>query len=647
MKLGPISPRFKAEIEGAIQARAYETLQVTLPDPEADEQRNAAAAFVTTAMLQRIALSLPPSASVPLTLLRQDLFDESFLPYVTADEVGFGADVLRSGQLGVFTANRPGLAPFTFGVGLTGSNPIGVGWKIDRGNGRQALIARTTVNVGGVFRPEVWGTDYDGERIDFSGTASLALEATFNFSGYPDFDTLTNATFALTAGTTLGEQITGDALTVTFDGPALREAGGQLAQGLELMLDPRSEVPFSASALEDLFTVALDQLEADIVVKQSRGAGFAPSYAVGGSVAAGVQVEAEAQIGTEWIASLSQTTQIWRLGPDLDGELALFKISEHPFDSGGNTAGQQVIQRTDALIGRTLDTVFARSHFGRWILAELRSEAAATVDASSEHTDVQLTLDPAERSFVDELGQSLDQIEAAIRIWAPTFLPDFIPPGTIAPPDDPADSDDSSRRSGPDPAFANVALTQEATPARFFASDVVDLAPFELTVDPAVTLSVSYYDGIEDPAVLLLHRYDNGRWRPLPTVIDMDAGTANAEITRFGTFVVASDLTPPELLPLQGLNGFAALVADAGSGIDPDTIVLTVRRQHRGRLVRRYPRPDRGAGDHAGWRRRHVDRRRRSRQQDHRGRHLRSATRARRRVVGHLRVRRRGRRPAR
>ena len=373
--------------------------------------------------------------------------------------------------------------------------------------------------------------------------------------------------FKVTAGTTLYEQLTGDSVTVVFSGPALREAGGTLWLGLTALVDPASGVPFSLDTLSQVFEAALRTVEADITVKRTRGTGFAPSLAIGGDIEIGIKVGAEAQVGGTWLLTVTETTQRWRLANDRarsGGPLALFQLSDHAFEE--TEASEQTITEivsnmlsnaaTDALSGTTI---------GDWMLAEFESGDEATVSTSSERTETaQLTLERVERSIADEVGETLDQIELAIRIWGPELLPDFIIPG-------------SSGRLGARGGTTTIAQQPQGEAPAFFASEFVDVAPFGVTVGPPARLALSYLATPENPQDLRLYRYEGGGvWRPLPTTIDAERRVATAEVSEFGTFVVGFDIEPPEIVAGQTQAGFTAVVGDTGSGVDAASIALTV-----------------------------------------------------------------------
>ena len=138
-----------------------------------------------------------------------------------------------------------------------------------------------------------------------------------------------------------------------------------------------------------------------------------------------------------------------------------------------------------------------------------RRRLRATVSTSSDRTETaEFTLDGVERTIVNEVGQTLNQIELAIRIWASVALPDFVVPG-------------SSRSIGGVPLAIKITprLNQQASEP-FFASEFVDVAPVGVTVDPPARLVVSYLASLDDPQALRLYRYgEDGAWHPMPTTI--------------------------------------------------------------------------------------------------------------------------------
>lgn len=247
IKLGPISPRAKAEVGIEGELKFFETLVIDLPKPDDSLQRQALGAFILDRTLT------PPTTSglleLQVRLLRETLLRPRFDAFVSADEIGVAATGSVSGVLGVFTANRPGLAPFTFGLGGGANAAVSLGWTFDQNSGDHALNAQTSLGGFGVSRPIGLAgpvpTHFEGDLLDFSGTGTGALHVTFNFRGTPSVDRLKNVTFTMTTGSTWSEEVTGDSISIVFDGQALDNAGDVLIQGLKELLDPQSGAAFS------------------------------------------------------------------------------------------------------------------------------------------------------------------------------------------------------------------------------------------------------------------------------------------------------------------------------------------------------------------------------------------------------------------
>ena len=470
-----------------------------------------------------------------------------------------------SGVLGVFTANRGGLAPFTYGLGATANQVVSAGWQLDRTANDHKIVFRASLGGSAVFRPAIWPTHFAGEPIDFSGTGSLALTVAFAFRGSPEVDALKSVTFTLSADTTSGERVTADQVRIVFDGLALRQAGGTLLLGLRELLDPTRTVAFTPEIITQLFATALRLVEADVTVTKTRGTGFAPSLAAGGDVQLGAKVGIEASSTAEWLLTVTETTQTWRLGKDESGVLALFQISDFPFEET-DASEQTFTTIVTNMLGEAITELLSGTIIGDWILEQFTAGEEVVVATSSDRTETaELTLEGIEHTIADSVGETLDEIELAIRLLAPQFLPDFIIPGS---------SQLLPDARGP----ANVALnSQQAAPLPFFASEFVQIIPLDVTIDPAGRLALSYLASPEDPQALQLFRFgDHGVWEALPTTIDEQRRVATAEVSRFGTFVVGIDLTPPEIVVIETPAGFTAVTADSGSGVDAASVALTV-----------------------------------------------------------------------
>ncbi len=559
IKLGPVSPRAKAEIEGSFDIKAYQTRAVHLPDTRQDFQRLALGSFMAESLFKST-----PILS-PILLFLGDELKLAYRPYVSADEIGVTGSRTASGLLGVFTANRGGLAPFTYGIGGTANQVVSVGWQVDRGSNEQKIVFRATLGGSAVFRPNVWDTHFAGESIDFSGTGSVAITVAFAFRGSPSINALKSVTFTLSAGTTSGERVTGDQVQIVFDGLGLKQAGDTLLQGLTEMFDSASPTRFDLATLEQVFTTALRFVEADLTVTKTRGTGFSPSLAAGGDVQLGAKVAIEASSGAEWLLTVTETTQTWRLAKDESGVLALFQISDQPFEET-DASEQQFTTIVTNMLGEAIEQLISGTTIGDWILEQFVAGEEVVLTTSSDRTETaELTLEGIEQTIADSVGQTLDEIELAIRLLAPQFLPDFIIPG-------------SSQLLPDARGAANVSLnSQQADLLPFFASEFVQIIPLDVTIDPPARLDLSYLASPEDPQALQLFRFgDHGVWEALPTTIDEQRRVATAEVSRFGTFVVGIDLTPPEIVVIETPAGFTAVTADSGSGVDAASVALTV-----------------------------------------------------------------------
>jgi hypothetical protein len=562
VKLGPISPRAKAEIEVSGGVQAFESLVIDVADPNETAQSLAIASFVLDSALENIENAVP-GMTLQIELIRQGLsLRDRYQPYLTSDQFGVAASVKAQGQLGVFTTNRRGLAPFSYGLGGAANSSISVGWQEDYTSGEQALVARTSRSAFGVLDPLGWDLHFAGDVIDFSGSAGGTLEATFTFAGSPSVNSLTTAAFKVTAGTTSSAHITGDSVTIVFGGPELRAAGGTLEAGLTELLDPLSSTEFSPTRLEEVFDAALKQVEAKVTVTETRGTGFAPSLAVGGNVTVGGKVGGEAQVGGEWQLTVTQTTQRWQLLTDNAGTIALVQLSDFPFEetAASNNTATEIVNKmfTDAMTD-----ALAGSLVGNWIAGQvIAAGSEGAFDASNARTGTAtLWLDGVEREIRDEVGTVLPLVEFGIRLWGSEYLPDFIVSGQGLPVSE---------------GGTTATRQMVAQSADFFASEFLDIAPYGITVDPGVRISLSYLATPADPQTLRIYRYEgNGVWLPLATTIDAASKVATANVSVFGTFVVGLDDVAPTITTGEDLASFVVLITDAESGVDAASVTLT------------------------------------------------------------------------
>jgi hypothetical protein len=568
VKLGPVSPRAKAEIEVAGGVQAFESQTIDIADPTATDQSLALASFVLDASLENLETAVP-GMTLQLELIQSGLsLRERYEPFITSDQFGVAASIKAQGQLGVFTTNRRGLAPLSYGLGAAGNASISVAWQLDTATGEHAIIARSSHSAFGVVDPLGWDLHFAGDVIDFTGSAGGTLEATFTFSGTPDINRLTSVAFKVTAGTTAAEHITGDSATLTFSGPALRAAGGTVSSGLSALLDPLSGPEFTVERLQQLLTAALQQVEGELTVTETQGTGFAPSLAIGGDITVGGKVGGEAQVGGDWRLTVTETTQRWLLGKDEAGIIALFQVSDFPYvptAASTDTATQIVSDMFTNAVSDALEG----SLVGNWIAGQVIAAGfEGAFDGSNERTGTAtLWVDGVERTIRDEVGTALTQIEFGIRLWGSEYLPDFIVSG----------QGQLVTANGPSSDTTAATRTITAQSSDFFASEFLDIAPYGITVDPAVQLSLSYLASPADPQALRIYRYEgNGVWLPLPTTIDAATKVATAEVSVFGTFVVGLDETAPTIVTGEPLAGFAALITDVGSGIDASSVALTV-----------------------------------------------------------------------
>lgn len=569
LKLGWITPRAKGEIEFEGDVKAFESVAIDIADPGDFDQQVAMSAFVFDRLVSLGTIATSTPVDVIADTFREDVLQQQFKPYIAADEVGVAASANLTGKLGSWTGNRPGLGALNMGMGGTAGGSISASWKLDSKTGDHAIVVQVSASGSALFDPTLWPLYFEGQEVNYSILAGANVEVTFAFDGNPiESGRLKSVTVEVKGGTTWEERIDSGSVSITFDGDQLSRTSDFLIRSLSDLSNPASSTEFSAELLSEMFAVAFEDVDGELVVKRSRGTRFRPTFELGAELLAGVGVSGEVEVGGDWRLVVTQKTQDWRLLEDSDGKRGLVQIAEFPFE---NTIASenQASDIATPFIAQALGTVLVSPEFGSWVREEWEAGQDLTIDASSEQTETALLdFSGDDTTVTDRLTGEVAALEIAVRTWFNVLLPEWVVPGGHL--NTPATGQNL-------PVSLSSNDSQQSLPPSFFASEFMEIAPAGITVDPPVQIKLSYLSDPVDPQQLRMYRYaGNGKWEPLPTEIDGDARVATAQISEFGTFVVGLDTTPPEIIPVQTTTGFSAVVGDLGSGIDSDSISLTV-----------------------------------------------------------------------
>ncbi len=567
IKLGWISPRAKAEIEGELELKAFETVAIDITDAGDLDQQLAMGAF----LLEKVFSLRADIAGGPIEYLvdafNEDVLREHYLQYLAADEFGLSGTAKLSGKLGIFTANRPGLGAFNYGLGVTANGAVSGTWKFDRKTGDHALVLQASAGGAGILNLSVIPIYFEDERLDYNVTGNLSVEMELTFDGPPTTGRLKTVKFTLKSGTTWAERIESDALILEFDADQLNRAGNIVGELVRSFADPTAGVTFSPEVITEIFEHAVKNTEGTVTVKKTKGTGFRPSLAFGEKILIGISIKGEVEVGGDWRLTVGQKTQDWRLLTDNDGERGLVQISEFPFEDT-TASTQTATEIVGPILADALAATFPGATGASWVIKDWLAGDELSVDASTDNTETALiNINGGSRTVRDALDQEITELQVAARVWSALLLPEWvIPGGSLGPAGDARNF--QVAYSSHIPRFG---------PPHFHASEFMDVGPFGVTVDPPIEISLSYLSEPDNPDDLLVYRHaGNGVWEPLPTEIDAANKVATAQITEFGTFVVGLDSTAPEIEPVVTQAGFTAFIGDAGSGVDPESISLTV-----------------------------------------------------------------------
>ncbi len=569
LKLGWITPRAKGEIEFEADIKAFEAVAIDITNPDDFDQQVAMSAFVLDKLVSLGTIATSTPLDVVLDTFREDALQEQFRSFVTADEIGVAASANLTGKLGSWTGNRPGLGALNIGMGATAGGSISTSWKFDKKTGDHAIVARISVAGSGLFDPTTWPIYFEGQEINYSVLAGANVEVTFAFDGNPvEGGVLQTVAVSVKGGTTWEERIDSGSVSIAFDAQQFADASDFLIENLIDLTDPANTTEFSAEVLGNLLQAALKDVDGELIINSSRGTRFRPTFELGAELLAGVGIKGEVEAGGDWRLVVTQKTQDWRLLADFDGKRGLVQIAEFPFEETqeSETPASDIVGQ---IILDALEEHLPGRSFREWIREQWNSGEDLTIDASSDQTDTALLdFTGHDRTVTNRVDGEVAALEIAVRTWFHRILPNWIVPGGFR-----------GRPSAPKnlPVSLNSGIAAQNASSLFFASEFMDIAPNDVTIEPPVTIQLSYLTDPPDPHQLKLFRYAGiGVWSPLPTEIDTENRIATAQTSEFGTFVVGLDTTPPEIVPIETTTGFTALVADFEAGIDVNSISLTV-----------------------------------------------------------------------
>ena len=544
-----------------------------------EKQRTALSLFLLDDVVERAA-SLVPLGPLGVLVLDEYLKeflgagpgDASYRPFVVHTEIGAGITAAASATVSVGVRGGKGrneIAGVPIGVqlGVEGSGEVLVSLRQPIGSGPQHVFLRANIGVGGNVTKlwEIGKLDellpsWLGATIGLEGDITVGLEVDLEFPTGPiSLDSLTGVTLTVSAETTdrlnatLGpvpssflspKAIQGDALSLSFTGEAVREVTGSAADALrraieDLLLGQGDG--YSLAAAEDLIgkiLAAVDGAE----IRKTHSEGW--QFGLTANVTVGVGAASVAlSVGGTWGLTHTQDVEVWRVH---NGRIV--KVSglayAPPLEDDA-----PILLAVGQLVTLAAQHVYELSPIDEAV-ARAWTELEALIDENKE--GLKLIIKEGTEAF-ERTGQSAKELLIEIRSLAKTI-------------------------------FRFLGVTQEAPRAAqgipsFAQSDVYDIAPDDVTFDPAVDVTLDYAEDFEgDPADLRVFRYDAAAriWRPVTSTFDPDGRTVTGAVTEFGTFIVGHDLTPPTVDVGELNGGLLATIGDTGSGVDPGSIELLV-----------------------------------------------------------------------
>jgi|GEM_PF-3538081 len=124
----------------------------------------------------------------------------------------------------------------------------------------------------------------------------------------------------------------------------------------------------------------------------------------------------------------------------------------------------------------------------------------------------------------------------------------------------------------------------------FGINKILEIQPFNISFSPAAELMMNYTEdmitGINE-TMLQIYQWQEEKhvWKPLESMVNTSANEVHTNISRFGSFVIGYDTTPPSITYLnmshmyQDTISFYASIIDNGSGVNTSSISFTVDNQ--------------------------------------------------------------------
>lgn len=550
---GPVEPRAGARFKIGGELKQSEKAAIRLTDISNPQQARALAAFLLIASPPLIPSGPGGSLAMADALLDQALegffdLEAAYRPFLVTSESGVTWTGTASGFLGALTAQRPGLDPFSYGIGGEGAASVGVGVEFDELTGAVHVVFRGTARVGGVLDSTsldgVFGgltavEEFLADITDVAANAALSVSAKFSFQDTISVGSLTKITFELQPQTTLNQAIETTTISVVFEGENLRDVFLQNAPDFFLQVATN---PFGIVRMATILTTAVLQLEASVTVTELRGDGVSSAFGFGVQVDVGGRIDVGAQLGATVRLTSAMKTKQW-----LIQQATFVRVSDFPF-ADPLADEKRFIAAVDSALQYVFDSL------GAQITTVLTSAGSAAQVIVGRLTEATLGVAESGATFTDAFGNVLGStVDATVNVVG-TTLNTFL---------------------GLDPSAFRPA---QAGSIAFAVSEFFEITPAGITVDPPLPLTISYpaaFDG--DPQRLrIFQRNADGSWASLASSVDLDAGTVSTAISAFGVFVVGLDTTPPVITLLSEADELQALLSDVGSGIDGGTAVLLI-----------------------------------------------------------------------
>ena len=283
---------------------------------------------------------------------------------------------------------------------------------------------------------------------------------------------------------------------------------------------------------------AIDSLEGMVTVTELQGNGIGSTAGLGIKADLGGTIGLSFNLGAEARLTSSMRTQEWMIQRS-----SLVQVSDFPFEDP-LAEEKRFVDAVQSSLQFALDSAALQ--------LETIAVTAGTVASTIIGRITEATLGAIETAatFFDAAGDAIGPtLDATLSVLGTAF----------------------------DSLTGSSALrSAQAANDPFFVSELVDVAPAGVTVDPPLPLTISYpADFAGDPQTLrIFQRRDDGSWVALPSSADEEARSVSTTISALGLFVVAADLAPPTITFLSQVDEVQALLGDADSGIDAASVTL-------------------------------------------------------------------------